>query len=534
MKVSVSLLGINKNIKEATQALKSAGVDSFHIDVMDGEFVERNTVNEMIEKIEAVNDLGLDIDVHLMCKYFNLKNNINLFSRYNVNTMGIHIEEFKDKNEIEIIKFIEYIKYLGKNPCIVINPETKEDEIFKYLKYVNRVLVMTVHPGEGGRPFEYDVIKKIENIKKYIESNKLDTKIEIDGSVNNITRRLLNNADILVSGTYLTNSVDKNYAIKEKIKILKGETNMLVNTKEMLQKAHKEGYAVGAFNISDMESLQGIIKASNELKSPVILQTSKSAIEYMGIDYIYKMVEAAVKNSDIEIALHLDHGANFEICKKAIDNGWTSVMIDASSLPFDENVKLTKQVVEYAHPRGVTVEAELGTLAGVEDEVNVSSDDAIYTHPEDAKRFVELTGVDSLAIAIGTSHGAYKFKGEAKLRMDILKEVRKLLPDTPIVLHGASSVIQELVQTINKYGGELPDAKGMPDEMLKEAAIKGVSKINVDTDLRLAMTSEVRKFLAENKSNFAPRDYGKLGREKIYEVVKHKQKDVFLSKGMSK
>ena len=534
MEVSVSVLGINKNIKEATQALINAGVDSFHIDLMDGEFVPKNTVKDMQEKIGIINDFNIPIDVHLMCTYQNLKKYINIFTSFNVRTICIHIEAFKNKNSFEIIKYIEYIKYLGKDVCLVINPETNETEILKYLKDISRVLVMTVHPGEGGRPFEYDVVKKIKNIRKYIDENQLNTKIEVDGSVNNITRRMLNDADILVSGTYLTSTVDNRYITKEKIKSLKGERNMLVNTKEMLQKAHNEGYAVGAFNISDMESLQGIMKASNELKSPVILQTSKSAIEYMGIDYIYKMVEAAAKNSDVEIALHLDHGADFEICKKAIDNGWTSVMIDASSLPFEENVKLTKQVVEYAHPRGVTVEAELGRLAGVEDEVDVAHEDAIYTDPEDAKRFVELTGVDSLAIAIGTSHGAYKFKGEAKLRIDILEEVKRLLPNTPIVLHGASSVIQELVKTINEYGGELPDAKGMPDEMLKEAAMKGVSKINVDTDLRLAMTSEVRKFLAENKSNFTPRDYGKLGREKIYEVVKHKQEDVFLSKGMSK
>lgn len=306
---------------------------------------------------------------------------------------------------------------------------------------------------------------------------------------------------------------------------------MLVNTKEMLQKANENGYAVGAFNISDLESLQAIVNASVDTKSPVIIQTSKSAIEYMGIEYIYPMVSAAARNYNIDIALHLDHGADFEICKKAIDAGWTSVMIDASSKSFEENVELTKKVVEYAHPRGVTVEAELGRLAGVEDEVNVAEEDALYTSPEEAKKFVELTGVDSLAIAIGTSHGAYKFKGDAKLKFDILKKVKELIPDTPIVLHGASTVIKELVDTINEYGGNMPDAKGMPDEMLKEAATKGVCKINVDTDLRLAMTSEVRKFLSENRESFTPRDYGKKGREKMYEVVKNKQENVFLSAG---
>ena len=267
----------------------------------------------------------------------------------------------------------------------------------------------------------------------------------------------------------------------------------LVTTKEMFEKSMKEGFAIGAFNINNMEILQGIIDAAEKQNSPVILQASSGAIKYARIKYLMKMVEAAVEETSIPIAIHLDHGADFETCKMCIDNGFTSVMIDGSKYSFEENIEITKKVVEYAHERGVVVEAELGQLAGIEDDVNVSESDAKYTDPDQAKEFVERTGCDSLAIAIGTSHGAYKFKGEAKLRMDILKEIKEKIPNTPIVLHGASTVIPELVETCNKYGGDIPGAKGVPDEILHEASVSGVSKINVDTDLRLAFTSEIRK-----------------------------------------
>ena len=266
---------------------------------------------------------------------------------------------------------------------------------------------------------------------------------------------------------------------------------------------------------------------SKEENSPVILQASSSAIKYARIGYLRKMVEAALDEHDIPVALHLDHGPDFETCKMCIDNGFTSVMIDGSKYSFEENVALTKKVVDYAHERGVVVEAELGQLAGIEDDVNVSEEDAKYTDPDQAKEFVERTGCDSLAIAIGTSHGAYKFKGEARLRMDILKQVKEKIPNTPIVLHGASTVIPELVETCNSYGGDIPGAKGVPDEILHEASLSGVSKINVDTDLRLAFTGEIRKSLAENPSAFDPRKYLTPAREKITEVVEHKIKDVF-------
>ncbi len=301
----------------------------------------------------------------------------------------------------------------------------------------------------------------------------------------------------------------------------------LVTTKNMFEKSMKEGFAIGAFNINNMEILQGIVDAAEKQKSPVILQASSGAIKYARIKYLMKMVEAAVEETNIPIAIHLDHGADFETCKMCIDNGFTSVMIDGSKYSFEENIEITKKVVEYAHERGVVVEAELGQLAGIEDDVNVSESDAKYTDPDQAKEFVERTGCDSLAIAIGTSHGAYKFKGEAKLRMDILKEIKQKIPNTPIVLHGASTVIPELVETCNKYGGNIPGAKGVPDEILHEASISGVSKINVDTDLRLAFTGEIRKALAENPSAFDPRKYLTPAREKITEVVEHKIKNVF-------
>ena len=301
----------------------------------------------------------------------------------------------------------------------------------------------------------------------------------------------------------------------------------LVTTKEMFEKSMKEGFAIGAFNINNMEIIQGIIDAAAKQNSPVILQASSGAIKYARIKYLMKMVEAAVEETNIPIAIHLDHGPDFETCKMCIDNGFTSVMIDGSKYSFEENIELTKKVVEYAHSKGVVVEAELGQLAGIEDDVNVSESDAKYTDPEQAKEFVERTGCDSLAIAIGTSHGAYKFKGEAKLRMDILAKIKEKIPNTPIVLHGASTVIPELVETCNKYGADIPGTKGVPDEILHTASISGVSKINVDTDLRLAFTGEIRKALAENPSAFDPRKYLTPAREKITEIVEHKIKNVF-------
>lgn len=302
----------------------------------------------------------------------------------------------------------------------------------------------------------------------------------------------------------------------------------LVTTKEMFEKAMKEGYAIGAFNVNNMEIVQGIVDAAAEQNSPVILQASSSAIKYAKINYLMKMVEAAVEeHPNIPIAIHLDHGPDFETCKMCVDNGFTSVMFDGSKYDFEENIRLTKEVVEYAHAHGVVVEAELGKLAGIEDDVNVSENDAMYTDPDQAEEFVRRTGVDSLAIAIGTSHGAYKFKGEAKLRFDILKQIKERIPNTPIVLHGASTVIPELVNMCNEYGGNIPGAKGVPDEILHEASISGVSKINVDTDLRLAMTAGIRKVFTEDPSAFDPRKYLTPARELVKQTVAHKMKDVF-------
>ena len=303
----------------------------------------------------------------------------------------------------------------------------------------------------------------------------------------------------------------------------------LVTTKEMFEKSMKEHFAIGAFNVNNMEIIQGIVDAAHEEQSPVILQASSGAIKYARINYLTKMVEAALQETNIPIALHLDHGADFDTCKMCIDSGFTSVMIDGSKYDFEENIELTKKVVDYAHKNGVVVEAELGKLAGIEDDVNVASEDAKYTDPNQAEEFVRRTGCDSLAIAIGTSHGAYKFKGEAKLRFDILEKVKNKLPNTPIVLHGASTVIPELVEMCNKYGGNIPGAKGVPDEMLHDAGKLGVSKINVDTDLRLAMTGEIRKAFVENPSEFDPRKYLQPARKAIYETVKHKIHDVFCS-----
>ncbi|MCR4615425.1 MAG: class II fructose-1,6-bisphosphate aldolase [Clostridiales bacterium] len=302
----------------------------------------------------------------------------------------------------------------------------------------------------------------------------------------------------------------------------------LVTTKKMFEDAYKGKYAVGAFNVNNMEIIQGIVQAGQKLNAPLILQVSKGARAYANHTYLVKLVEAAVIETGLPIALHLDHGPDFETCKSCIDGGFTSVMIDGSHLPYEENVALTKKVVEYAHDKGVVVEGELGQLAGIEDDVNVSAEDASYTKPEQVYDFATRTGVDSLAIAIGTSHGAYKFKPGQKpqLRFDILEEVEKKLPDFPIVLHGASSVIPECVKQINQYGGKLDDAIGIPEDMLRKAATMAVCKINIDSDLRLAMTAAIRKYLAENPSHFDPRQYLKPARDAIQAMVEHKIVDV--------
>ena len=302
----------------------------------------------------------------------------------------------------------------------------------------------------------------------------------------------------------------------------------LVTTKEMFEKAYNGGYAIGAFNVNNMEIIQGITEAGKELNAPLILQVSKGARAYANRTYLMKLVEAAVIETGLPIALHLDHGDSFELCKSCIDDGFTSVMIDASSKSFEDNIALTKQVVEYAHDHGVVVEAELGTLAGIEDEVNVSAEDSSYTRPEDVEEFVTRTGCDSLAIAIGTSHGAYKFKPGTKpqLRFDILEEVSRRLPGFPIVLHGSSSVPQDLVAIINQYGGNMPDAIGIPEEQLREAARLAVCKINIDSDLRLAMTAMIRQYMAEHPADFDPRQYLKPAREAIKQLVMHKIVDV--------
>lgn len=296
----------------------------------------------------------------------------------------------------------------------------------------------------------------------------------------------------------------------------------LVNTKEMFRKAYEGGYAIGAFNVNNMEIIQGITEAAKKQNAPLILQVSAGARKYANHTYLVKLVEAALIETDLPICLHLDHGDTFELCKSCIDGGFTSVMIDGSHLSFEENIALTKQVVDYAHPRNVTVEGELGRLAGVEDDVNVNAEDASYTRPEEVEEFVKRTGVDSLAIAIGTSHGAFKFKGEAKLRFDILEEVSRRLPGFPIVLHGASSVVPEYVELINKHGGALEGAKGVPEEMLRKAASMAVCKINIDSDLRLAMTAKIREALDEDPKNFDPRKYLTPARTAIKDIVEHK------------
>ncbi|MBE7047550.1 MAG: class II fructose-1,6-bisphosphate aldolase [Ruminococcaceae bacterium] len=298
----------------------------------------------------------------------------------------------------------------------------------------------------------------------------------------------------------------------------------LVTTKEMFKKAYEGGYAIGAFNVNNMEIIQGITEAAKELNAPLILQVSAGARKYANHTYLVKLVEAAIIETDLPIALHLDHGDSFELCKSCIDGGFTSVMIDGSHLPYEENIELTKKVVEYAHARGVVVEGELGRLAGVEDDVNVSDEDASYTRPEEVIDFVTRTGVDSLAIAIGTSHGAYKFKPGQKpqLRFDILEEVSKKLPGFPIVLHGASSVIPEYVEMINANGGDMPDAIGIPEDMLREAAKSAVCKINIDSDIRLALTGTIRKYFNDNPSHFDPRQYLKPARAAVKDMVAHK------------
>ena len=313
----------------------------------------------------------------------------------------------------------------------------------------------------------------------------------------------------------------------------------LVTSKEMFQKAYDGGYAIGAFNVNNMEIVQGITEACREEKAPVILQVSKGARAYANHTYLVKLVEAAVLECpEIPIVLHLDHGPDFETCKSCIDGGFTSVMIDASSKPFAENIEITKKVVEYAHDHGVVVEAELGTLAGIEDDVKVSAEDSSYTRPEEVEEFVSKTGCDSLAIAIGTSHGAYKFKPEQctrneqgilvppPLRFDVLEEVSRRLPGFPIVLHGSSSVPQEYVKMINDNGGKMPNAIGVPEDQLRQAAKLSVCKINIDSDLRLAMTGTIREFFNEHPDKFDPREYLKPARANIKELVRHKLRDV--------
>lgn len=302
----------------------------------------------------------------------------------------------------------------------------------------------------------------------------------------------------------------------------------LVNTKEMFEKAYKNKYAIGAFNVNNMEIIQGIMGAANELSAPVILQASAGARKYAGSTYLRKLVEAAVEENNIPIALHLDHGNSFEVCKNCIDSGFTSVMIDGSALSFEENMEVTRKVSDYAHKYNISVEGELGSLAGIEENINVASEKSFYTDPNQVEEFVKNTNVDSLAIAIGTSHGAYKFKPGQKpeLRFDILAEIEKKLPKFPIVLHGASSVIPEFVEEINKFGGNLKEAIGIPEDMLRKAASMAVCKINVDSDLRLAVTAKIRKSLFEKPENFDPRNYLSPARDAIKEIVKHKIKNV--------
>ncbi len=307
----------------------------------------------------------------------------------------------------------------------------------------------------------------------------------------------------------------------------------IVTSTEMFKKAYAGGYAIGAFNVNNMEIIQGITEAAKEVNAPLILQVSAGARKYAKHVYLMKLVEAAEADTGLPICIHLDHGESFEVCKSCIDGGFTSVMFDGSKYPFEENIRLSREVVKYAHDRGVVVEGELGKLAGIEDEVNVSDENSSYTQPDEVEEFVTKTGVDSLAIAIGTSHGAYKFKPgqKPKLRFDILEEVSRRLPGFPIVLHGASSVIPALVAIINTNGGNMPDAIGIPEEMLRQAARSAVCKINIDSDLRLAMTAGIRQHMAENPSHFDPRQYLAPGRDNIRELVKNKIVNVLGSNG---
>ena len=298
----------------------------------------------------------------------------------------------------------------------------------------------------------------------------------------------------------------------------------ITTPKEMFDRAYKEGYAIGAFNVNNMEIIQGIMEAGAEERSPLILQVSAGARKYAGQNYIMKLVEAALEDADIPVCVHLDHGPDFELCKACIDGGFSSVMIDGSHLPFEENIAITKKVVEYAHDRGVWVEAELGRLAGVEE--HVVSESSIYTDPDQAVEFVERSGCDSLAIAIGTSHGAYKFKGEAKLDFERLDKISNMMPGYPLVLHGASSVPQEFVAMANTYGAKLGDAKGVTEDLLRQAAKSGVCKINIDSDIRLAMTANIRKYMAENPEAFDPRSYLKPARQAVKDMVQRKIRNV--------
>ena len=305
----------------------------------------------------------------------------------------------------------------------------------------------------------------------------------------------------------------------------------LVTSKEMFAKALKSDYAVGAFNVNNMEIIQGTVDAAKEEQAPLILQVSAGARKYAKPAYLMKLVEAAIEDTGLDIVLHLDHGEDFEICKKCVDDGFTSVMIDGSKHSFEENIALTKQVVEYAHAHGVVVEAELGKLAGVEDDIKVDARSATFTDPEEAAEFVAKTGVDSLAIAIGTSHGAYKFKGDPYLDFERLKEIHRLIPDTPLVLHGASTVLPEFVARCNEFGGNIPGAQGVPEDMIRSATAHGICKVNIDTDLRLAMTAEVRRILMEKPEEFDPRKYLGPARDAIKSMVQHKIKNVLNASG---
>ncbi|MGI6733973.1 MAG: class II fructose-1,6-bisphosphate aldolase [Anaerovoracaceae bacterium] len=305
----------------------------------------------------------------------------------------------------------------------------------------------------------------------------------------------------------------------------------LVTSKEMFEKALKSDYAIGAFNVNNMEIIQGIVDAAKAEDAPLILQVSAGARKYARPAYLVKLVEAAMLDTGLDICLHLDHGEDFDICKKCVDDGFTSVMIDGSKYPFEENIALTKRVVEYAHEKGVVVEAELGRLSGIEDNINVDERQATFTDPDEAAEFVERTGVDSLAIAIGTSHGAYKFKGDPYLDFERLEKIHKLLPTTPLVLHGASTVLPEFVDLCNKYGGKIPGARGVPEEMIRTAAKYGICKVNIDTDLRLAMTAEIRRYLVEHPEEFDPRKYLGPARQAIQAMVQHKIRNVLGASG---